>query len=136
MVNVTLPFSDAINISSADALNTTREIANASIGIVHKVAEGITGFVPVGFAFGFENLLQIIVVHFVLLFIFHRVLGFFKMIIIAGVASAVLPFALVKIFGVSIPLTLSTIITFAIFGIAIYIVLALVWHVVSRRLDR
>ncbi|GEM_PF-2836117 len=128
---VSLPF----NVT--DAINVTSNLTSTGLGIAKEVAQGVTGLVPLGgFAFGLEHVIELVVIHLIVIFIFHRVAGLFKSVIIAGGASAILPVVLSKVFGFAIPLTLETFATFAIFGIGIYVVLAVFWRVAIGRASK
>jgi hypothetical protein len=136
MVNISgvvLPTVNASAVNISDVINTTKGIATTGLDVVHTVAEGATGLIPAGFGFGLESFVQLAIVHIVLLFIFHRILGIFKGIVLAAGISAIMPLVLAKVFGFGIPLNASTVLTFAVFGAALYLVLAVVWKIALGR---
>jgi hypothetical protein len=128
MPTIPLP---ALPVNVSDVVNTTGNITSTGLEIARGVAHTITGFIPLGggFAFGLQHIIELVIVHMIVLFVFHRVAGLLKSVVIAGVASALLPVVLSKVFGFAIPLTLQTLVTFAVFGVGIYIVLAIFWKI-------
>ena len=119
-----------VNIS--EIINATTNITDTGIGVVSGVAHSITGYIPMGFTFGLEHIIELLMIHTILLFVFHRVIGLFKSVIVAGIASVALPFVLSRFFGFAIPLTAETFVTFALFGVGIYVVLAIFWKLAFR----
>ena len=126
----TLP---SLPVNATTLVNTTADVANTGLDAVRSVAEGVTGLVPAGFTFGFENFIELLIIHVVFIFIFHKAGGLFKGIILSAIISGMFPVILNVVFKAPIPLNAETIFTFVIFGMVVFVMLKLFWKIARRK---
>lgn len=117
---------------TSEALNTAGNLTGMGVEALKGVAQYVTGLVPAGFTFGFNHIIEILIMHMIIIFIFHRILEPLKSLALAGVSSVLLPVFLNKLFGIAIPLSIETLAGFAVFGMAVYLILALAWKLALR----